>query len=92
MVDLIGKIVRVTAGRGKGGYFLVLGEDEEGRLLLADGKSRKVELPKKKKVKHTEMVDFKGEIPWHSGDGMLTNRAVRSIIKEVRVFFEQEKE
>ena len=44
--------VKSTAGRDKGKYFFVLAEEEEF-LLLADGKTRKLERPKRKKRKHT---------------------------------------
>ena len=50
-------IVKSTAGRDEGDFFFVL--DTQGEfLLLADGKSRRVEKPKKKKRKH---VSFVGE-------------------------------
>ena len=50
-------IVKSTAGRDEGDLFFVL--DIQGEfLLLADGKSRRVEKPKKKKCKH---VSFVGE-------------------------------
>ena len=45
-------IVKSTAGRDKGKYFFVLAEEEEF-LLLAAGKTRKLERPKRKKRKHT---------------------------------------
>ena len=50
-------IVKSTAGRDEGDFSFVL--DTQGEfLLLADGKSRRVEKPKKKKRKH---VSFAGE-------------------------------
>ena len=48
-------IVRSDAGRDKGKLFVVLAVEGEF-LLLADGKSRKVENPKRKKRKHTAFV------------------------------------
>ena len=50
-------IVKSAAGRDEGDFFFVLDTQEE-YLLLADGKSRRVEKPKKKKRKH---VTFVGE-------------------------------
>ena len=48
-------IVRSDAGRDKGKLFYVL--DTQGEyLLLADGKSRKVESPKRKKRRHVLFV------------------------------------
>ena len=48
-------IVKSIAGRDEGKYFFVLAV-EENFLLLADGKTRKLEAPKRKKRKHTEFV------------------------------------
>ena len=48
-------IVRSDAGRDKGKLFIVLAVEGE-YLLLADGKSRKVESPKRKKRKHVLFV------------------------------------
>ena len=45
-------IVQSAAGRDKGRLFFVL-ETEGDFLLLADGKTRRVERPKRKKRKHT---------------------------------------
>ena len=48
-------IVRSAAGRDKGKLFVVLAVEGE-YLLLADGKSRKVETPKRKKRRHVLFV------------------------------------
>ncbi|MBR3569193.1 MAG: KOW domain-containing RNA-binding protein [Oscillibacter sp.] len=48
-------IVRSGAGRDKGKLFVVLGVEGE-YLLLADGKSRKLEAPKRKKRRHALFV------------------------------------
>ena len=48
-------IVRSNAGRDKGKLFVVLAVEGE-YLLLADGKSRKVEAPKRKKRRHVLFV------------------------------------
>ena len=49
-------IVRSIAGRDKGKYFFVLDTDGEF-LVLADGKIRRIENPKRKKRKHTAFVE-----------------------------------
>ncbi len=48
-------IVRSEAGRDKGKLFFVLSVEGE-YLLLADGKSRKAESPKRKKRRHVLFV------------------------------------
>ena len=48
-------IVKSTAGRDEGDLFFVLDTQEEF-LLLADGKRRRVENPKRKKRKHVSLV------------------------------------
>ena len=48
-------IIQSDAGRDKGKLFYVLGVEGEF-LLLADGKSRRVEAPKRKKRRHVLFV------------------------------------
>lgn len=49
------QIVRSLAGHDKGTLLCVM--DAEGEfLLVADGKTRKVESPKRKRAKHVELV------------------------------------
>ena len=51
----IADVVVSTAGRDMGQLFYVL-EADETYLMLADGKGRTIEKPKKKKFKHTKQV------------------------------------
>ena len=48
-------LVQATAGREDGKYFFVLETDGE-YALIADGKSRKLEAPKRKKHKHLRFI------------------------------------
>ena len=48
-------IIKATAGRDMGKLFFVL-ETEGEYLLLADGKTRRLENPKRKKRKHVELA------------------------------------
>ena len=50
-----GWIVRSAVGRDRGQLLCVLGEEGEF-LLLADGKERKAERPKRKKQRHVRFV------------------------------------
>ena len=58
MNDCTGWIVRSTAGHDKDELFCVVGVDPAtGRLLLANGKQRKAERPKLKKLSHVQPLD-----------------------------------
>ena len=51
----IADVVRSVAGRDEGHLFYVLETDGQ-YLILADGKHRMIEKPKRKKIKHTVKV------------------------------------
>ena len=48
-------IIESLAGRDKGKFFYVI-DVEENFVLIADGKGRKLENPKRKKLKHVRRV------------------------------------
>ncbi len=60
-----GRVVLSTQGRDEGRYFIVLQVIDENFVLMADGLTRKLDHPKKKKVKHLRakpiMVNVDGE-------------------------------
>ena len=47
-----GRVVLSTQGRDEGRYFIVLEVIDENFVLMADGLTRKINHPKKKKIKH----------------------------------------
>lgn len=51
-----GRVVLATSGRDKGSYYLVLGSENE-RVLIADGRRRKLTAPKKKNPVHLLPTD-----------------------------------
>lgn len=53
----VGSIVRSIAGHDKGSLQLVVGM-ENGYAYVADGKLRKIEKPKKKKLKHLQGSNY----------------------------------
>ena len=65
MFNYAGWIVEAQAGREKGKLFYVVGvEAQTQRLLLADGKGRKVQRPKAKKLGHVRpLTDHQREFP-----------------------------
>ena len=60
-----GRVVLSTQGRDAGRYFIVLQVIDEQFVLMADGLTRKLAHPKKKKVKHLQakpiMVNVDGD-------------------------------
>lgn len=61
-----GQVVRSIKGRDAGRAMIVLEISDQSHVLLADGKLRKMEKPKKKKVKHLQItydvIDLSGEV------------------------------
>lgn len=51
----IGTVVTSTAGRDKGRSFITVGVADEQHVYVADGSLRKLENPKKKKMKHLQV-------------------------------------
>lgn len=51
-----GDLVISAAGHDKDKYFIVIGLIDEIYVWIADGRSRKLDKPKKKKVKHLKLV------------------------------------
>ena len=54
-MELLGRVAVSTAGRDARRAFLVVGLSGEGYVLLADGDLRKMERPKKKKLRHVRL-------------------------------------
>ena len=51
-------LVQVTAGRDKDKYLAVTGVIDKNYVLVCDGRRRRVENPKKKKLKHIKSLDY----------------------------------
>ena len=59
----LGRVVRSKQGHDKGRWFAVVGMVDEKHVLIADGRTRKLEKPKKKQAKHLKPKPVKfGEI------------------------------
>jgi ribosomal protein L14E/L6E/L27E len=80
----VGSRVRSIAGRDKGVDFIVLGVNGE-YVLMADGDLRKVDNPKKKKLKHIQASsDFSAFIADKlEATGKVTNAEVRKALAEI---------
>ena len=51
-------IVLITAGKDKGKYQMVLDVLDDNHVLVCDGRRRRVEAPKKKKLKHIKSLEY----------------------------------
>jgi ribosomal protein L14E/L6E/L27E len=86
MNDLLGQLVVSLAGRDKGCICAVVGEpDDEGFVLIADGKVRKVEKPKKKKLKHLKPIDWLPDDDVKLSQDKLTNRFIREAVNALEI-------
>ena len=81
----MGCIVQSLAGRDKGKLFLVVGV-EENYVYLVDGDIRKVENPKRKKIKHIELTRFfdANMAERIVKKNKITNQDVKRVIKEIQ--------
>ncbi len=70
-----GSVVRALAGRDKDGFFVVLGV-EDSYALIADGKRRRIQSPKRKKLIHLAPTNtvYQGSIE--------TNPQLRKALRE----------
>ena len=71
-----GRVVISSAGHDKGRFMLVVGADGD-RILVADGKERKLEHPKKKNIRHVRATESTIE-----SEG-LTDKRLRKTLNEL---------
>ena len=79
----VGSIVRPTAGKEAGKYYVILSAEDE-YVYLSDGRRRKAELPKKKKLKHVAASGFADEyiLQKLAHGSKVTNKEVRRAISD----------
>lgn len=82
MEFLKGSVAVSKAGRDKG-YFMVVVGEENGRLLVADGKERPLSRPKRKNPKHLQRTDYKIELL------QLTDKKIRTYLRNLSTFEEK---
>lgn len=80
-----GQLVISKAGRDKGKKFVVIKIIDQDHVLISDGDLRKVEKPKKKKLKHikaTRIIDdtLKGKL---NKSGIVENFEIRNFLKSL---------
>jgi ribosomal protein L14E/L6E/L27E len=57
----IGQVVRSTKGRDKDNFFIVINKIDEEYVLIVDGNIRRLDKPKKKKLKHLMKLNILSE-------------------------------
>lgn len=61
--DLIGKVVLSICGRDKDHYYVIVKKLNDDYYLLSNGRTKTIQMPKKKKLKHfTVLEDVNDEI------------------------------
>ena len=74
-------IIESLAGRDKGNFFYVI-DVEDNYVLIADGKGRKLENPKRKKLKHVRRVsrtETRVAVKIQNGDKVLNSELRRDL-------------
>lgn len=88
--DLIGKVVYSKAGRDKDKNYIIVGILNEAFVYIADGKLRRIEKPKKKKLKHLILTETVAKEIY---DLILTNKIINdSKIKKFLEAYDANKE
>jgi ribosomal protein L14E/L6E/L27E len=70
-----GQLVYSLAGHDRGEPFFVLTSEDKNRVLLINGKSRPLEKPKRKNVKHIVATESLSEL--FGGESLPTNKQIR---------------
>jgi ribosomal protein L14E/L6E/L27E len=82
-ISLLGKVVNSKAGRDMHRDFIVVGIINSEYVYISDGKLRKIEKPKKKKVKH---LDFTGIVAEEIRDIILSEKQVTN--SKIKIFLQ----
>jgi len=55
--DLIGKVVLSKTGRDKSHIYVIIGHLSDDYVILSNGSTKTVQMPKKKNLKHINVLD-----------------------------------
>jgi len=59
---MLGQLAKSIAGRDKGRFMIIIDIIDENYVYIVDGDLRKVENPKKKKIKHLKLLNKRADI------------------------------
>ncbi|MDE6475133.1 MAG: KOW domain-containing RNA-binding protein [Clostridia bacterium] len=74
MAFKVGDIVQSKSGHDAKKYFVVIATLNESYILIADGKSRRLESPKQKNVKHVKLIEEANDISSYVDDKSIADR------------------
>lgn len=73
----VGDIVQSKSGHDAKKYFVVIATLNESYILIADGKSRKLDSPKQKNVKHVKLIEEASVIKTYVDDKSIADRLAK---------------
>lgn len=81
--NLLGKVVHSKSGRDKGKYFIIISIIDAEYVYISDGDLRKIEKPKKKKLKHLGFTNLMADEIREAilSDGRISNSKIRKFLK-----------
>lgn len=81
--NLLGKLVHSKSGRDKGKYFIIIGIIDAEYVYISDGDLRKIEKPKKKKLKHLGFTNLMADEIREAilSDGRISNSKIRKFLQ-----------
>lgn len=81
-----GRVVKSKAGRDKDNYFVIMSV-EDSFCYVCDGKIRKVDTPKKKKIKHLVVTEYSLELIKNKLDEnqIVTDSMIRKELKSLNL-------
>lgn len=77
-----GQVVRSIKGRDKGQFQIIIDFLDESHVLVVDGKRRKINSPKKKKIKHLQISNTILDIPEDINDSKIRKMLNAFVNKE----------
>ena len=82
---MLGQLARSTAGRDKGRLMVVIDIIDDEYVYVADGDLRRVENPKKKKIKHLQLMNKRLDVVAEKRNNRrkIYNDEIRKALKEI---------
>ena len=84
-----GRLVLSTQGRDQGRYFIILEVLDAEHVIIADGLTRKLSHPKKKKIKHVHAKPLLMDLHQRFPSGHLLDSDLRTFLRENGVGLEE---